>query len=420
VARFGEGLLGGLQLKWREIGSMAGWRMRILRACAGVFLCAATLTGASLAAAAQRIPEDLAARLNPRQMTAYRDYLAARAPFERRLDMYWAEVESLRDGRRRKRAAGAAFGAADYVPEHPPQYEGPPLPSDVAKVIVELRPPKPETEIAGLHDFLKAAKSQYGYVPAAIAEREFKRRYALEALRVGLEKGQVIDVYALETGGRGVYDMQAGIDPETRRGRPISTALGYAQLLAANSVNEVAKHGPSFIARLEGMAREPGVSPRRAAYLRRKAAIIGKMVRVAKSVPYRWSRHVALANTPRGQGIHAVNLDPDIGPWLQVIKLRGVLDHGIQSGRAGLSGPELELMNLAGPGTGLEMMTPIGRRMPTANFFARAAYYRNTIVREKTGAELLAALEQRMRANEKRAGAVEFARIFDEIARSRR
>ena len=397
---------------------MKGWRLRAFRASAGACLFVLALGGASLAAAAQRVPDDLAAKLNQRQLTAYQAYLAARAPFDRRLDVYWAEVDSLREGRRRKRASGTAFSAADYVPDQPPQYEGPPLPADVAKIIADLRPPRPDTEIAGLHDFLAAAKSQYGYVPAAVPEREFKRRYAQEALRVGLTKAQVIDVYSLETGGRGVYDMQAGIDPDTRKGRPISTALGYAQLLAGNSVNEVAKHGPSFVNRLEETARK--VSPGRAAYLKRKAAIVRKMVRAAKSVPYQWGRHVALGNTPRGQGIHALNLDPDVGPWLQVIKLRGVLDHGLQAGRTSLSGPELELMNLAGPGTGLEMMTPIGRRMPTTNFFSRAAYGRNTIVREKNGAELLAALEQRMRVNEKRPGAVEFARIFDELTRDRR
>ena len=206
----------------------------------------------------------------------------------------------------------------------------------------------------------------------------------------------------------------------SRKGRPISTALGYAQLLAGNSVNEIARHGPSFVQRLEELAKAPGIPRQRALYLRRKSAILRKMVRAAKSVPYQWSRHVALGHTPRGQGIHALNLDPDVGPWLQVIKLRGILDDGLHSGRTGLSGPELELMNLAGPGTGLEMMTPIGRRMPTTNFFARTAYYRNTIVREKTGAELLAALEQRMRVNEKNKGAIEFGQIFDELgARAR-
>jgi hypothetical protein len=62
------------------------------------------------------------------------------------------------------------------------------------------------------------------------------------------------------------------------------------------------------------------------------------------------------------------------------------------------------------------MMQPIGRRVPTANFFAEAAYYRNSVVREKTGAELLAALEERMAAGLKKAGAADFALAFDEVA----
>ena len=397
---------------------MNGCGMRGLRVVARALLCALAISMTPLAAAAQRIPDDLAQRLNERQQTAYRAYLTARSAFERKLDAYWEDVDERREGRRRKRRAETSLSAADYAAEHPPQYDGPSMPADVAKIIASLRKPEPEKdELPGLHDFLAAAKSQYGYVPAATNEREFKRRYAMEALRVGLSKAQVIDVYALETGGRGVYDMQAGIDPESRKGRPISSALGYAQLLAGNSVNEMARHGPSFITRLEELAKAPGIPRQRALYLRRKSAILRKMVRAAKSVPYQWGRHVALGNTARGQGIHALNLDPDVGPWLQVIKLRGVLDHGLQAGRTGLSGPELELMNLAGPGTGLEMMTPIGRRMPTTNFFARAAYYRNTIVKEKTGAELLAALEQRMRVNEKNKGAIEFGQIFDELAR---
>jgi hypothetical protein len=400
---------------------MTGCGMRGLRAVARALLCVLAIGSAPHAATAQRIPDDLAQKLNERQTQAYRAYLAARATFDRKLDAYWEDVDERREGRRRKRRAETPLTAADYVAEHPPQYDGPPIPPDVAKIIASLRKPEPEKdELPGLHDFLAAAKSQYGYVPAATTEREFKRRYAMEALRVGLNKSQVIDVYALETGGRGVYDMQAGIDPESRRGRPISTALGYAQLLAGNSVNEIARHGPSFVTRLEELAKKPGTPRQRALYLSRKSAILRKMVRAAKSVPYQWGRHVALGNTPRGQGIHALNLDPDVGPWLQVIKLRGVLDHGLHAGRTGLSGPELELMNLAGPGTGLEMMTPLGRRAATSNFFARAAYYRNTIVRDKVGAELLAALEQRMRVNEKNKGAIEFGQIFDELARQPR
>jgi hypothetical protein len=76
-------------------------------------------------------------------------------------------------------------------------------------------------------------------------------------------------------------------------------------------------------------------------------------------------------------------------------------------------------MNLAGPRTGLEMMEPVGRTMPTANFFSQGGYYRNTIVRERTGAELLAALDDRMNVHMTKAGSIEFAQVFDEVIAGR-
>jgi hypothetical protein len=154
--------------------------------------------------------------------------------------------------------------------------------------------------------------------------------------------------------------------------------------------------------------------------LRAKAVAIAKMLRFARSVPNEWSRHVRLSSTPRGLGIHALNLDADVGPWLQVVKLKGILEAAIAAGRANLSGAELELMNLAGPRTGLEMMDPVGRAMPTSNFFSRVGYYRNTIVRERTAAELLDALAQRIEVHLKKPGAQEFIGIFDEVMKERR
>ena len=59
------------------------------------------------------------------------------------------------------------------------------------------------------------------------------------------------------------------------------------------------------------------------------------------------------------------------------------------------------------------MMTDgVARIVPTPNFFARAAYYRNSIVRGKTWEELLAALDKRMDGDTKNPGAVEFAAVF--------
>ena len=224
-------------------------------------------------------------------------------------------------------------------------------------------------------------------------------------------------IYALETGGQGTYDMQAGFNPLTKQGRAISSALGYAQLLHANSVGELVKHGESFARRLLAMARAPGTPPERAESLRAKAAILRRMLKAARSVPNEWGAHVKFAGTPPGLGIHALNLDADVGPWLQVLKLKALKDEAAAAGRESLAGSEIELMNLAGPRTGLEMMMPVAHNMPTANFFSEGGYYRNTIVREKTAAELLAALNDRMEVNIKKPGAVEFAQIFDEVAK---
>lgn len=387
-------------------------------------LVAALVLAVGLASAsnarAQQIAPELAQRLTEAQQRAYMLHLRARSAFEMELQAYWIAVDEKRDQRRRKRAQGLAFSAGDYIEDQPPKYDGPALDPAIAKIVADIKPPEPETPRAGVAEFLAAAWSEYGFAPTPTTDREFKLRYASEALSMGLTMDQVVRVYALETGGRGTYDMQAGIDPETRKGKPISSALGYAQLLSANSTSELVKYGDSFVARLQAMAAAPGTSGARVAQLRNKIAVLRKMQRAAKSVPNDWSHHVKLGNLPKGMGIHALNLDADVGPWLQVIKLRGLKDEGERAGRNALSGAEIELMNLAGPRTGLEMMEAVGRGMPTANFFSQAAYYRNTIVREKSAAQLLVALNERMELNLKKPGSIEFMQAFEEASRRSR
>jgi hypothetical protein len=370
-------------------------------------------------AATQDLPPDLAARLSPAQQRAFIDYRAARNAFDRETRGYWNKVEAKRNLRKAKRVMRQNYEASDYVLTHPPRYLGPELAPDVAKVLAELRPAVEPPPLPGVADFLTAAKAQFGFVPKRVSEVEFKRRYAAEALRVGLTKEQVVRVYALETGGLGTYDTLSGINPATRQGKPASSALGYSQLLHANSVGGVAKHGEEFVRRMQAMAAAPGVPPERAAELKKKVAILRRMIRAARAVPYEWGAHTRFANTLAGLGIHSINLDVDLGPWLQVIKLKSLKDDAMAAGRARLSGAELELMNLAGPRTGLEMMTPLGARMPTSNFFSESAYARNPIVRDKSAAELLALLDQRMEAHLKRPGSIEFAQVFDELKQRR-
>ncbi len=357
----------------------------------------------------------LTAKLNDEQVQIYRKWKEARAAYDSQHDAYWNAIGARRAERRRKHSAGERVTSADFVMQQPPKYVGPPLRADIAKLMAELVPPSPESEITTLPEMMAAAKQHYRFAPAVVPEREFKRRYAVEALAVGLTKEEVTRIYAFETGGRGTFDMQAGINPDTKQGRAISTAMGYAQLLAANSIGELAQYGDGFVSRLGTLAARNDSAPDRARELTAKIDSLRAMIRTVRSVPREWSRHVDMARTAPGFGIHVLNLDGDIGPWLQVIKLRGIKDTATQAGRGDLSPAELELMNLAGPRTGLEMMEPVGRLAATANFFSRAAYYRNTIVREKTAAELLAAIDQRMNENMTRPGSIEFAQVFDEI-----
>src|SRR6185503_564047 len=365
----------------------------------------------------QELAKDLAAKLTPEQRKTYLDYSKAKDLHQKRHKAYWLRVEAKRDARRAKRLLGQSYEADDYIAQQPPKYAGPELPADIAAIVTEIKPPVPAPPLPTVSDFLTHAKALYGFEPTPTTEQDFKRSYAREALAVGLTKDQVVRIYALETGGQGTYDMQAGFNPLTKQGRAISSALGYAQLLHANSVGELVKHGESFARRLLAMARAPGTSPERVDALQVKATILRRMLGAARTVPNEWGEHVKFAGTPPGLGIHALNLDADVGPWLQVLKLKALKDEAAAAGRESLAGSEIELMNLAGPRTGLEMMTPVARNMPTANFFSEGGYYRNTIVRERTAAELIAALNDRMEVNIKKPGAIEFAQIFDEVAR---
>ncbi len=366
--------------------------------------------------APSKLASELAQRLTPAQQEAYLAYRDARAAFDLQQRAYWRKVDAKRDARRARRLLGQALTADDYVTAFPPKYQGPELAPEISRIVTEVKPPPPERPLPSVADFLTHAKTEFGFVPKRATEREFKTSYAIEALKVGLTKDQVVRVYALETGGQGTYDMQSGINPVTRQGKPISSALGYAQLLHANTTGELVKHGEDFARRLTAMAGAPGTMPARAAELKAKAAIVRKMLRMARSVPNEWSAHQRFGMTPAGLGIHTLSLDADLGPWIQVLKLKSLKDTAARHGHADLTGAEIELMNLAGPGTGLEMMTPVGRQIPTPNFFSEGGYARNPVVRDKTAAELLAALESRMEVHLKKPGSIEFAQIFDEAA----
>lgn len=366
---------------------------------------------------------DFLATLDNSEARAFQGWKAARRSYEQKLDAYWDKVDGKRAERKKKRSVVEAFGQDDYVMSFPPTYSGPKLSDSLAakyaKFLAEQEKTSPEPtrekELASVPDYLAAAKKVYGFVPERLSEKEFKRRYAEEALALGLRKDQVVRVYALETGGIGTYDMQAGIHPIKKTGKPISSALGYAQLLDANSVNELALNGPHFIERLQQKAASPKISADRRAALKRKIAVLKRMYANVKRIPFEWERHQSYAKTTEGMGIHVLNIDGDIGPLIQANKLKGLMELGAKKGRPNLTGAQIEAMNLSGPVTGLEMMQPAGQKAPVTNFFARRAYYVNKMVVGLTGEQLLAELDRRMTDSMKSAGAIEFADAFDTI-----
>lgn len=391
-------------------------RKSVAAATAAVVIAVALATGAATAADGDAIA-DLIGAIDPRVQRELTEYRGARARYEAEAQAFWALVAERKVERRRKRATGEPVTSADFVQSLPPVYAGPVPGKEVAAILAEEAKRAPPDPILTVADALTAAQAIYAFQPERIAEAEFKRRYALEALALGLSREQVVRVYALETGGIGTADMQAGINPLTGKGRAISTALGYAQLLAANSVNEIVLHGDGFVSRLVQMAKQPGVDANRQAALQHKAVVLRAMLAHARTVPNEWSAHVKFAATQSGIAIHTLNLDGDIGPWLQVVKLKGLKVMAETAGRPPLSGAEIELMNLAGPATALEMMgSAPARAASTVNFFSRGGYERNSVVRGRTVSELLSELDKRMDQALTKPGAMEFLQIFDTVA----
>jgi hypothetical protein len=340
---------------------------------------------------------------------ALADYLAARASYAAADATYWRTIAEKRRRRFAKRASHEQISIDDYVLAQPPVYRGPPKPHDPSKPREEAPPPPYVPVVA---DFLAAAEREFKFVPRLPqSESEFKRAYASVALSAGLTPQQIVRVYGFESGGDGDYDVQAGLE-YNKQARAITTALGYNQLLATNTVEIMAESGNRFIAQL--LARAASLPDEQRGALERKIAIVRKMVDFSRGVPDDWNKHAMLANTPRGLAVHALNLDLDVGPLLQTQKLMdSVVFARRKDLRETLTAAELEMMNLTGDGNGFDMITmPLAWRdtVPTANFFQRSGYEDNPVARRNNVVgKLIAATDARMDQEVNKPGAKELA-----------
>jgi hypothetical protein len=360
----------------------------------------------------------LAQAASPQAIAEYRrklkEYLEARAAFDEEAGAYWNLISEKRRGRNAKRRDRQRITSDDYVLTQPPLYDGPKRPLDPS--------PSPEPEprqrktIPVVADLLKAAAEQFQFMPQRPAsEIEFKRAYARAASAAGLTREQAVRVYAFETGGNGNHDMQSGLSASRPGSRAISTAIGYNQLLTTNSVELIAEQGHEFVRALTDKAAQLSGAPRKA--LDHKLSTLKRMVAFARSVPDEWAAHEKIADTPQGWAVHAMVLDIDVGPLLQTHKLLTSVIFARNKGYTRpLTAAELEMMNLTGDGTGLDMVTmPQGLReqVPTSNFFQRSGYERNPVaIRNNTVAKLLAVTDARMDSNSNNQGARDLAAAF--------
>jgi hypothetical protein len=356
------------------------------------------------------VSDAMAQAASPQAIAEYhrklREYQEAHAP----VDAYWTDIADKRRGRNAKRRERQPITLDDYVLTQPPVYSGPPRPVDPTQGPT----PRERKAIPVVSDLLQAAAREFQFTPQRPAtEIEFKRAYARYALATGLTREQAVRVYSFETGGTGTYDVQAGIEHGGKRA--ISTAIGYNQLLTTNSVEVMAELGHEFVKELTARAASLSGPARQA--MDQKLAVLKKMVAFTRSVPDDWSAHEKLANTAQGWAVHAMVLDIDVGPMLQTHKLfTSVLFARAKGYTRPLSAAELEMMNLTGDGTGLDMVTmPQGMReqVPTSNFFQRAGYERNPVaIRNNTVAKLLDVTDRRMDSNSSKPGAQELAAAF--------
>ena len=351
--------------------------------------------------------------INNKDYEAWRNAYNA---YNKQATAYWDQISAKRKLRNEKRARGQTIALTDYVLSQPPLYSGPAKPSTGKTT-------GPSRSIPGVDDFVAASKRVYGFRPERPSnESEFMRSYVNAAQEIGLTREQLVSIYAFETGGDGTHDLQSGMIKGKANARPISTAIGYNQLVATASVSLMWEYGNDIAKELRQKAQQASGIER--TKLLEKANVVERMTAKAKTVPHNWGAQSELAKTDAGLGMHAMTMDKDVGPLLQIHKLRTSLTFLRRKGVSRpLSGAELEMLNLTGDGNGYDMVTMPSQyraKVPTANFFLRPGYERNPVaIRNNTVAALLDATESKMEANMQKDGAQMLNRIYQSTTLAR-
>lgn len=408
-------------LRWtrRETGRNFKFTAPRLSLLSGLLLMVCAASAQDIAAQPAAAPRPAAQAVPAAAMTEYRrklrDYMLASQSFESEAGPYWSAIVEKRRVRLAKRRNGQAISLDDYVLTQPPVYDGPPRPVDPS---APDRPPprRPDEKyVPTIPEMLASAQKYFQFVPQRGSELEFKRAYAKAVAAEGVSAELAVRIYAFETGGIGTYDVQSGLLNARPGAKPLSPALGYNQLLITYTMHLLADQGDDLVRALT--AKQASLAGAQREAMTVKIAALKRMIAFSRTVPADWNSQEKLGETQQGWGVHALLLDIDVGPLLQACKLNGSIRYARMRGhRDRLTAAELQMMNLMGDGSGLDIVTmPQAMRdqVPTANFFQRRGYERNSVAsRNNTVAKLLAVTDQRMDAAVQQQGARDLAASF--------
>jgi hypothetical protein len=225
-------------------------------------------------------------------------------------------------------------------------------------------------------------------------ESTFKRHYVKEAVRLGEQVGfsaattrdLIGHMYAIEGGGWGTADTMAGMNQtmvfsntvdqtslaqQREKFVPISSGVGYNQLLRATTLYLFHANGKDISTRLNDIA-DRAQDPARSQALHDKARLVGTLSEMidkqAAAVPNAakyydttgqptWDLYAKLATTETtllpnypytgnqlATAVHALNLDKDIGPIIQAEDVRSLLTFAQRNNILGLLNDKVSIM----------------------------------------------------------------------------
>jgi hypothetical protein len=332
-------------------------------------------------------PVDEQKTLPPEYVRLKEEYEKSHEPYVKEKTKYWDDLSALKKAQPRgfTDVQPPVYRGPDN-PKLPPGFEVN-APSDNGTPVKKSDPnPSINDLLASSKQLQRLAsgdKTRPDFHLHQTDEASFKRRYAEEALRVGGTYGlkpdtvhQVVNkIYAFEDGGWGTHDTWSNLPeklaaPGQKKARQdfhpaglgASTAIGYNQLLMLNTMDNLTRPAP-IANRLDDMAQAAAkTSPSRAHELTEKAAMVKSlgpvvtsellnMVDADKAKPdsdptkkhYTDSQDnfsdalmkdfsssneptkVGISRRDLARGIHALNLDSDVGPIIQAQELGNIL-----------------------------------------------------------------------------------------------